>query len=191
MNKRTTIFAALIFSLYIASIGLAQDDSKYDDLPNLHQVNSSLYRGAQPKDGGVVKLKQLGIKTIINLRDDDERAKSEEKEAQAAGLRYFNVPLPNFNRPDDKTVEQILTLIKSAENQPVFVHCKRGSDRTGTIIAVYRIDHDGWSGEKAKAEAKRYGLGFWQVGMKDYIHDYYERRARQTGNASTPKPTGP
>jgi protein tyrosine/serine phosphatase len=175
MNRRTSVVTALFIALSFTTLSLAQNQLKYDELPNLHQVNSNLYRGGQPKEGGIGRLKQLGVKTIINLRDDDGRARSEEAEARAAGLRYFNVPLPNFNRPTDKTVSQILALISSNENQPVFVHCKRGSDRTGTIIAVYRIEHDGWTGEKAKSEAKHYGLGFWQRGMKDYIHDYYRR----------------
>jgi protein tyrosine/serine phosphatase len=71
----------------------------------------------------------------------------------------------------------LLSLINAPENQPIFVHCRRGSDRTGTVIAIYRIDHDGWSSEQAKTEAKRYGMGFWVVGMKDYISDYYRRHA--------------
>jgi protein tyrosine/serine phosphatase len=70
-------------------------------------------------------------------------------------------------------------VISANENQPVFVHCRRGSDRTGTIIAIYRIEHDGWTSEKATSEAKRYGLGLWQLGMKDYISDYYRRRTQE------------
>jgi tyrosine-protein phosphatase SIW14 len=157
-------------------VTIAQDSPSYSELPNFQQVNDKLYRGGQPKPGGLQRLKQLGVKTVINLRDDDDRAGKEGVEAQSAGLRYFNIPLPGFGQPADSAVDQALALIEAADNQPVFVHCHRGADRTGVIIAIYRIEQDGWTSEQAKAEAKRFGLGFWQVSMKNYIRDYYKRR---------------
>ena len=167
--------AAAVLSCFVI-LGTAQVGIKHAELPNFDKVNERLYRGGQPKSGGIQKLAQLGIKTVVNLRDDDERARAEEAEAVAAGLRYFNVPLDNFGRPSDAKVERVLAIIETPENQPVFVHCKRGADRTGTIVAVYRIAHDGWTSERAISEADRHGMIFWQVGMKDYIHDYYRRR---------------
>jgi len=107
------------------------------------------------------------------------------------GIRYFNIPFASFDRPSDKAVDEVLKLIDTQENSPLFIHCKRGSDRTGTVVAIYRIEHDGWDSEKAKAEAKRYGMGFWQVGMKDYIHDYYDRKAQRGSNSSSTATTKP
>jgi len=186
MIKRFTPLTALAILLCISSFPLAQTDIHYAELPNFHQVNANLFRGGQPKAHGLERLKKLGIKTIINLRDDDERARRETAAAKAAGFTYFNIPLASFGRPTNKTVDRILELINNPENQPLFVHCSRGADRTGTIIAIYRIEHDGWSSEKAKAEAKSFGLGFWQVQMKDYIHDRYDRR-RQEAESSSPQ----
>jgi uncharacterized protein (TIGR01244 family) len=122
----------------------------------------------------------LGIKTVINLRGEDERTRDEEIAANAAGLRYFSVPLPGFRRPKDSQVEKILGLIGDSHNWPVFVHCRHGEDRTGIIIAAYRISQDGWSAEQAKEEAKRHGMSRFQFWMKDYIGDYYKRRLLQT-----------
>ena len=45
------------------------------------------------------------------------------------------------------------------------------------VIAVYRISHEGWTGEQAKKEAKQYGMKMWQRRMKDYILDYYRDHA--------------
>lgn len=142
------------------------------ELPNFHQVNERLYRGAQPKSGGIERLAALGIKTIVNLRGDDERTLEEEAEARAAGLRYFHVPMRWYGRPSDAQVKRVLAIINSPENQPVFLHCRRGADRTGTIIAVYRIRHDGWTSARAQQEANRYGMRRWRLGMRDYIQDY-------------------
>jgi protein tyrosine/serine phosphatase len=170
-----TIVALLAFNAAAQNI-----EPDYPELPNFHKVNDGLYRGAQPKAGGLQKLRTLGIKTVINLRDDDAREQNEEREAKASGLEYFNIPLSNKSAPSDAQIEQALKLINTPANQPVFVHCKRGADRTGTIIATYRISHDGWTGERATAEAKHYGMGFWQLGMKDFISDYYKKHKAQS-----------
>lgn len=169
-----------------APLGVGQSEARYEELPNFHQVNKNLYRGAQPNRGGIQRLAQLGVRTVINLRDDDERARAEEAEARAAGLRYFNVPLGDFGRPSDEKVQRVLEIINAPENQPVFVHCKRGADRTGTIIAIYRIEHDGWTSERAKAEADKYGMALWQIGMKRYVREYYKRRSHRAVNVLTP-----
>lgn len=167
---------AVIALLLFASTTLAQHEAQYTELPNFHQVNSQFYRGAQPSDGGIRKLAELGIKTIINLRGEDEITRADKREAEALGLRYVNIPMPELRRPSDEEVERVLAIINATEKQPVFVHCRHGRDRTGLIVAVYRIMHDGWTSKQAKTEAKLYGLSWMQVGMKDYISDYYRDR---------------
>ena len=162
--------------LCLQALVLAQDATKYKELPNFHKVDQGLYRGGQPQKGGLETLKKLGIKTVIDLRND--RAETERSEAQANGMQYFNFPMERFGRPNDETVEKVLDIISKDEHQPVFVHCAKGADRTGIIIAIYRIRHDGWTSEKAKAEAKSFGMAPWQVGMKDYIRDYYKRQMK-------------
>lgn len=175
MFKSLRIISAVLALFIAASAARAQENAKYKELPNYQKVNANLFRGGQPVEGGLQRLASLGIKTIINLRDDDERARAEEVEARAAGLRYFNVPLKGLRTPSDDQVNRVLAIINAPENQPVFLHCRRGSDRTGIIIACYRISHDNWTSEQAKAEAKRYGMSVWLVWMKNYIGDYYER----------------
>lgn len=153
-----------------------RETARYPELPNFHRVNERLYRGGQPRAGGIQRLAALGVNTIVNLRANDERSRREEGEVRAAGLRYSNIPFRRLGRPTDEQIEQVLAIINALENGRVFVHCQRGADRTGTVIAVYRIAHDGWTSEEAKREANRYGMRFWQRGMKDYISDYYRDR---------------
>jgi len=184
IKTRSACLLPVVLTLCFWQIAFAQDNANDKDLPNFNRVNDTLYRGGQPTPRGLKSLKQLGIKTIINLRDDDDRARAEQNDAVAEGFRYFNLPLDRYGRPSDKQVAAILSIINAADNQPVFVHCHRGADRTGTIIAIYRIDHDGWSSEKAKEEAKSFGMGFWQTRMKDYVSDYYRRKTGGTENTS-------
>ena len=173
------VAASVVINILLAAAALAQSESRYKELPNFHQVNQGLYRGAQPREGGIQKLAALGIKTILNLRAADERSRAAEKEASAIGLSFFNIPMEGLDRPRDEQVERALAIINDAANQPVFVHCKHGADRTGVIIAIYRMTHDGWSCEDSLREAKRYGLSMFQFGMKDYIRDYGRDHAGQ------------
>lgn len=183
--RATRVVAAVFMMSLVCAAGLAQEEPRYSELPKFHKVSERLYRGGQPKKGGVKKLAEIGIKTIVNLRGADELTRVEEAEAKAAGLSYFNIPMPNLSRPSHEQVAHVMAIIETKENWPVFVHCKRGSDRTGTIVAVYRISNDGWTANQAMAEAKRYGLHWIEFGMRDYISDYYRDR-----NTDKQKPSG-
>jgi tyrosine-protein phosphatase SIW14 len=177
MRSRVATVLACCFTLaFLLPATVAQNAERYKELPNFQRVTDKLYRGAQPRSGGFKILSKLGIKTIINLRDNDERALMEEQTARAAGFEYFNVPVTKFGRPDDAEIGRVLAIINSPEKQPVFVHCKYGSDRTGVVIGAYRILYDGWTSERAKAEANRYGMKIWHIAMKDYLHDLYRDR---------------
>lgn len=159
MRERSTRIVVLLWVLvFVAGPTFTQDTAPHKELPNFQKVNEALFRGGQPRPGGYEVLSQMGIKTVVNLRDDDSRAKEEEFEVKQAGLKYFNIPLKRLGAPKDEKIEALLSIITNPENQPVFVHCAHGADRTGAIIAVYRMSHDGWTSEQAKAEAKRFGL---------------------------------
>jgi uncharacterized protein (TIGR01244 family) len=149
-----------------------------EDIRNFGKVNDSLYRGAQPDAAGIRNLARLGIKSIINLRKSNDVWKAETAEARASGITYTNIPLKGLGRP---THEQVATLLALIENlpAPVFVHCQHGCDRTGTIIACYRIRQGGWPNEAALEEARKYGLSKLEHGMIDYILNF--------GKASTKK----
>lgn len=161
-----------ILLLVLSSTAIAQDLSAYPELPRFQQVGEKLFRGGQPRDGGISKLRDLGINTIINLRGASDRTRAEEKEVQALGLNYFNVALPNWARPQHTRVAHILELINRPENGRVFIHCKDGVDRTGMIVAIYRMNHDGWSADQALGEAQRSGMRWTQFWMRDYANDY-------------------
>ncbi len=148
--------------------------AKKEDLPNFAKVNDKLYRGGQPTSEGINQLAKMGIKTIINFRDDDDKMRREQKLSEENGMKFFNPHLSNWFKPKTTSIEKILEIIQNPDNQPVFIHCKRGADRTGTVIAVYRMKFEGWDDKQANDEAKKFGIGWWQVWMKDYINDYYK-----------------
>jgi tyrosine-protein phosphatase SIW14 len=163
--KKTNVFAAILLSLSISALPALAETP---DIPNFHQVNQQVYRGGQPAPEAWQSLAKMGIKTVIDLRREDEHSTAEEARAvTAAGLKYVNVPMKGVVAPTNEQIAKVLELLDSKE--PVFVHCKRGADRTGTVIACYRIAHDAWPRQQALQEAKSFGMGFAQVGLKHYI----------------------
>jgi uncharacterized protein (TIGR01244 family) len=137
-------------------------------IPNFHQVNQHVYRGGQPGPESWQSLAKMGVKTVIDLRREDEHSTAAEAQAvAAAGMNYVNVPMKGVVAPTNEQIAKVLTLLGSKD--PVFVHCKRGADRTGAVIACYRIAHDRWQRERALEEAKSYGMGLVQLGLKHYI----------------------
>jgi len=142
-----------------------------DGLVNFGRVSDTLYRGAQPDEHGLANLRRLGVATIIDLRMADDSWTGEATAARLNGMGYVNVPLPGFSAPTPAAVTRVLALIDTSPS-PVFVHCEHGADRTGTIVACYRIQHDGWTAEQALVEARRYGLSNWEFGMKRFVQEF-------------------
>jgi len=157
-------------------------------VPNFHQVNEHIYRGAQPKGAGWNSLAELGIKTVIDLRPESEHScKAEKRAVEAAGMRYVNVPLSEMAAPPDAKVSQALALLDDSPG-PVFVHCRRGADRTGTVIACYRIAHGGWSNRQALQEAVSFGMSWIEVGMRRYVLAFHAAGAPPTEAPSPAQP---
>jgi protein tyrosine/serine phosphatase len=138
-------------------------------------VTEKLYRSGQPRAGGMNRLRELGINTVINLRGTSDRTRAQEKEARALGLNYYNIALPNWARPQEARIARILKIIDAPESGRVLIHCKDGVDRTGMIVAIHRMAREGWSSDDALAEAERSGMRRIQFWMRDYVEDYDER----------------
>lgn len=143
---------------------------------NFHQVNEHVYRGGQPTEKGFTSLAKLGIKTDIDLRGEGFEATAAER----AGLHYVRMPWNGFKAPSDTEVAAILAILNDRSEWPVFVHCKRGADRTGTAIACYRISHDHWPNQQALAEAKDFGMSRIEVAMRRYVLSFSAPRVARS-----------
>ena len=171
-HRFNRLSASLVVLALLVSVSAAQSEVHYKELPNFRKVQEHMYRGGQPLPGGLKRLAEMGVKTVINLRGEDAGTRAEAAEAKTLGLRYYAVPMPGLSRPADAQVKQVMALVNDPENWPVFVHCKHGADRTGTIVACYRISKEGWTDGRALAEARQYGMSWMEFGMRNYISDY-------------------
>ena len=127
-------------------------------IPNFHVVEEGvLLRGGQPTAGGLQALRdEHGVRTIINL--NDRTIEAEREEAEKLGIEYVALPMNVYLIRGSQLV-QFLSAVRAARaqgNTPIYVHCLRGQDRTGTAVGVYRIVENGWSVDQAAAELDRY-----------------------------------
>jgi protein tyrosine/serine phosphatase len=168
-----TLIAVLAFSI----IGSAQTSPSAVagiNIKNFGQMDDILYRGGQPAESDYKALASFGIKTIIDLRNDEESfARSA---AEAAGLKYYNIPMNGVSAPTDADVAQFLKIVNDPASGKVFMHCKAGIHRTGAMGAVYRISHDGWDYDKTFAEMKNYqfSAGLFHGGLQKFVKHYSE-----------------
>jgi protein tyrosine/serine phosphatase len=181
LRRRTAALCSI--AAFIAVSALASSDS---NLPNFRKVNDQVYRGGQPNDDGFKELLNLGIKTIIDLRQIGEHSQAEEEKlVNGLGMRFVSVPMKGMSTPQDEQVAEVLSLLTNSSAGPVFVHCKRGADRTGAVIAAYRIAHDRWENSKALSEAKADGMSFFERAIQHYVMDY-KANSGQVAAASSP-----
>jgi protein tyrosine phosphatase (PTP) superfamily phosphohydrolase (DUF442 family) len=135
-------------------------------LDNLFQVAPGVYRGAQPDAAGFAELEAMGVRTVISLRglhgDSDELART--------GLAYRHITFQTWH-PEDEDMVEFLRIATKPANQPVFIHCQHGSDRTGTMCAIYRMAVQGWSKDDAIAEMTQGDFGFHPMwgNLLDYL----------------------
>lgn len=145
---------------------------------NFDRVDNHVYRGGQPDDDGFRYLASIGVKTVIDLQEADSRGRAEKNAVTAAGMNYVNVPMTGLTPPSDAEIARILALLEDTSIGPVFVHCHRGADRTGAVIAAYHIDHDKWENQRALADAEAHSMSFFQVPRKNFIRAFQARPAK-------------
>ncbi len=173
--------------LLLFSLGLpAFAGSSIPGIHNFYEVNTHVYRGAQPHGDGFQYLAKIGVKTVVDLRERDMRSEIEERLVAAAGMKYVSVPMTGLNPPTEAEISKLLGILEDDTAGPVFVHCKRGADRTGTVIAAYRIDHDGWDNARALREAMAFRMSVLQLPRQNYIRTFQSRIVEaKTGLGST------
>ena len=146
-------------------------------IKNFDQVDAHVYRGAQPTSEGFQYLAKIGVKTVVDLRETGGRSKVEERMVSNAGMRYVSVPMSGLRPPTDMEMHKILGMLEDGASGPVFVHCRRGADRTGAVIAAYHIDHDNWDNVRALQDAMAHSMSFFQVPRQNFIRNFQAHQA--------------
>jgi uncharacterized protein (TIGR01244 family) len=160
-------FFALVIWLVFNMVPRVEANQLVDGItiPNFGVVSGELYRGAQPSMYDLAQLEKCGVKTIIDLRRPDHPETREANAAAKLGLKYIPLPL-GYGAPSKEQVSNFLKIVNDPANQPVFVHCRYGADRTGTMVAIFRMTVQGWSFKNAYAEMRVHHFKPFLLGMK-------------------------
>jgi protein tyrosine/serine phosphatase len=193
--KRTTfrtLLGTLITILALGAIAIAKNNPAFPTIriKNFGQMSERFYRGAQPKQEDYRDLKALGVKTIIDLREDP--TSYEKQETEALGMRYINIPMVDKGYPPDSQIEQFLKIANDPATGVFYAHCAGGRHRTGIIGAVYRFTVDHWNYDQVYSEMKDYDFySSWGHGdQKKYVQDYWARLQAKQTSASAAVTTG-
>ena len=172
-------FSQVVLSvLTLAFLSVTQataQSAQVTGVKNFGRVTDRFFRGGAVTPEGVENLAQMGVRTIIDLRDSPDA--DEPAVCKDNGIRYLNFPMTGHEAPSNQDVGDILHIIQTAK-EPVYVHCSAGKHRSGTIAALYRTRVQGWSKEKAWAEQQSYGFGTPEEHPE--LYDYvYGSQARE------------
>jgi tyrosine-protein phosphatase SIW14 len=183
---------ASVFAILLLSVAAAAKADASQAFPNVHiknfgQMDERFYRGAEPKSqADVQSLKDLGVKTVIDLKNDPNP--SERAWVESLGMRYVNIPMSDKSYPKPETVAAFLKTVDDPSTGKFFVHCAGGRHRTGAMGAVYRYEKYGWNFNQVYAEMKQYDFyTTWGHGdIKTFVEDYGRQMQARGASKNTP-----
>jgi len=147
---------------YGASSNSSQKATLIDEAKNFYRVDELLFRSAQLDGSDAAKLHELGIKSIVNLR---HFSRGGDKRAFGDQFWLANKPLQSWEIKPAQIADVLRTIRERQKKGAVLVHCYHGADRTGLVVAMYRVIYQGWSLDAARSEMIDGGYGFhsmWQ-----------------------------
>lgn len=141
-------------------------------------VSPGIYRGSAPECADDYRqLSRLGVQTVLDLRSFRRRQRERECAClKSHGIAYLNVPV-SFHPQRDGSAERALRVLRDADRWPIYIHCQHGRDRSGLIIALYRVRCEGWSLRAAYCEMKRFGFNSRLRGLERYFWECARRGA--------------
>lgn len=190
--KRLFGIIAPITALVLGLTGsaIAQESRTAEAFPNVQiknfgQMDANYYRGGQPKEDQYQSLKNLGVTTVIDLRNDSEDF--EKPAVEALGMKYINIPMDDKEYPSEATIATFLKEINDPTNGVMYVHCKGGKHRAGVTGAAYRFTKYDWGYDEVMAEMERFkfNTSWGRKVMKTYVIDYAAKMKQLNTAAAT------
>jgi protein tyrosine/serine phosphatase len=182
---KLTAIVALTFAFAAASIAKTHSDAKFSQIKisNFGQMDDRFYRGARPKEKEFASLKELGIKTIIDLTDNSD---SEKGYVEAQGMKYVNIAIPDKHDPSEEQIAQFLKLVNDPETGKFYVHCAGGRHRTGVMGAVYRFNNYHWNLDQVYQEMLDFDFytSNGHGGQKKFVENYAQRMIQNNAAAA-------
>jgi len=159
MKRRRIVVAGFLGVIWLIAgtqASWCQSEKELRSLPNFGRVTDKLYRGGQPTSDGFKELHAMDVRIIVNFREDRAETANEKLEVESLGMKYVGIPWSANHEPSSAQIVEFLDLVRSNPNTKIFVHCRRGADRTGVMIAAYRIAVEHKSVAQAVTEMRQW-----------------------------------
>lgn len=138
------------------SLSHTEEKQSFPGVGNFGRVNARLWRGAQPSSAGLQQLKAQGVDIVVSFTLEGEAHVAEQREVEGLGMRYVGIPWSTRSVPTADQVATFLGVIRDSPDARVFLHCKQGADRTGVMVAIYRLAVDRWTADQAVSEMEAF-----------------------------------
>ncbi len=155
-----------------------------------------LYRSGQLRGEQLTEaIRTYGLRTVVSFQVPGQGVEYERAICRDMGIDFLNLPMPGdgFGREDQ--FREILKACDDPNRRPVLVHCARGTCRTGSAVALYRYERDGWTVEDVDAEMRRqsYGDGYlpgyvYQMAKNKPTRDLFDPAIVHDRNLPPPPP---
>jgi len=174
-RARRSVTLAIVGTLLATTLTVAGARAAAPPIAVPREVAPGIFRSAQPDPGGLRAVQERGVRTVVVLRT----AIPEEERSAAAqlGLELIHIPMDGTKLPSMEEVDRALAVILDPSKRPVLVHCAHGEERTGAVIAAYRVVAEGWDPAAAEAEAIELGFGFDK--LRDFLVRYQDHWLRR------------
>jgi|HubBroStandDraft_6_1064221.scaffolds.fasta_scaffold169034_2 tyrosine-protein phosphatase SIW14 len=173
ISRRTiviTSFLAVVSLIARPQVSWCQTEKEPRGLPNFGRVAENLYRGGQPTSEGFKSLHAMGVGIIVDLREKPTEVASEKRQIESLGMKSIGIPWSANHEPSSAQIVEFLDLVRANPDTKIFVHCRRGADRTGVMIAAYRIAVEHKPAAEAVSEMHQYHYDWlFRSQLKRYI----------------------
>lgn len=164
-------------------------------LPNSACITHTLCRGGQPRREGYAELKKLGIEIVVDFRTENGEIKNEQGHVESLGMRFVSLPWSSWHDPRRDEIISFFSLLRENPGKKIFVHCEYGADRTGLMIALYRVVTEHWTPDQAVAEMKMFNFhSFLYSHLAKYVRGFPAYLTTDPSLASmitSPRPPAP
>ncbi len=175
-----------------AEVAWCQTGKEIRGVSNFGRVTDTLYRGGQPDLDGLRALQAMGVGIVVNFRDERGEMAAEKRQVESLGMKYVGIPWSGHDEPSSAQVVEFLDLIRANPKAKIFVHCKHGADRTGVMVAAYRVAVDHKPVAEAVSEMHQFHYDwFWLPQLERYVKSLpglLQKDARFSAYSSVPSP---
>jgi tyrosine-protein phosphatase SIW14 len=173
INRRTIVitgFLAVVSLIAGTQVSWCRTEKELRGLPNFGRVTDNLDRGGQPTSDGFKSLHAMGVGIVVDLREKPTEVASEKHQVESLGMKSIGIPWSANQEPSSAQIVEFLDLVRANPDTKIFVHCRRGADRTGVMIAAYRIAVEHKSAAEAVSEMRQYHYDWlFRAQLKRYI----------------------